>query len=222
LAPPYRKWFRCIRRRWLEGEVPLDDLQWDPDNMELSLVIVDHFKQVAPILARASSVSCTLGEGQADLVELLTECRPKASGLPVLAFENTLKPDDKTRKKLWEGGWHILHTITDRVCSRRRPPKSDHCILVECEEYLSIVVAESAKDYFNPELIGIGKPVRPVPEDHLKFHAQRKRAMVNSLHQLIAVFCFGALSQRGFSIGGNIWRPLWLGLNEIIRISITV
>jgi len=168
---------------------------------ESKVFVVDHFKQVALILKLASSVSCSLGPGQSSLAELLSECGP-VNNVPILAFENTLSPELSTN-----GRWKVLHTITDRICSDRKSRDSERCVWVRCEKYISIVAAETVRDAFNPEFVGDGRPVHLVPENALEFHRQKKRALVNSLHQLLALLCLRALSERDLPSEGQ-YLPL--------------
>lgn len=197
---PYHKWFKCVRLHWSQWDATKDMLPNTNDNP--LLLIVDHFKQAAPFLKLASSISCSLASGQADFAELLSECEPNENGVPVLAFENTI---DRSLKE--NGNWTISHVITDRICSSRESRDSSRCIRVQNEKYLSIIAAEANEWIFNPLLVGKGKPIQMVPEADLKFFALKKRALVNSLHELFAILCSTALSEGGLSTGGQ-YLPL--------------
>ena len=210
--PPYRKWFRCLRKRWLDDKIKAHKLNFNPS--QPLLLVVDHFTQVAPLLKLATRLSCSLGGGQYALGELLTDYHPANTKVHILAFENKLEgklkvfSENTNKKKLKDCvDWPVYPAITDRICSDRQRWESERSILVQNEEYLKVIVPNIAADCFDSDLVGDKKPVCLVPAEDLPFHAWKKRSLVNSLHQLLALFCFRALSKRHIPTGGQ-YLPL--------------
>jgi hypothetical protein len=70
-----------------------------------------------------------------------------------------------------------------------------------------MISATATKRHFAPDLVGDDKQIRLVPAEDLQFLALKKRALVNSLHQLLAILCFRALSEQGLPSGGQ-YLPL--------------
>jgi hypothetical protein len=203
----YRKWFTCVQHLCSGGEI--DAKQLPATNSGPILLVVDHFWQVAPMVRSAASLSCSLMGGQSTFAELLADAEPPA-GTIVLAFENTLleplrKLSESTNNSPAEGKLRVFHAVTDRICSDR--VLSEHCIRVQCETHLSVIAAQETRDCFDANHVSDNGPVHLVPAKDIRFHARKKRALVNSLHQLLALFCFQALSERGIPVGGQ-YLPL--------------
>jgi hypothetical protein len=211
-TPPYRKWFRCLRKTWDDGDIVEDDLSTSP--RQPLLIVVDHYSQVGSVLKFATRLSCSLGGGQSALGEMLTECHPANPRVYILAFENTIEGKlkgfcERTQKNTPNSciDWLLYPVITDRICSERKSLEGEHSVWVECEEHLKVIAPAIAEDCFDPYLIGKNKPVNIVPPEDLPFHIWRKRGLVNSLHQLLALFCLRALSERRIPTGGQ-YLPL--------------
>jgi len=206
---PYRRWFRCLRKPWSERELTESELEINP--VEPLLLVVDHFAQVAPILKSSGQLSCSLGSGQKSLGELLVDCKPPSSETYILAFENQIEGNLEffaKRTRLKEPvEWPVYPVITDRICSDRKPKDGQRCIWAQCEKHLKVVAPEIAINCFDSALVGANKPVHLVPAEDLGFHVEKKRGLVNSLHQLLALFCFRALSEHRIPTEGQ-YLPL--------------
>jgi hypothetical protein len=206
---PYREWFRCLRKSWSESVLKESELNINlPEPL---LLVVDHFTQVAPILGVAAQLSCSLGGGQKSLGELLADSRHPSSKAYILAFENQIEGNLKTyadRTRLKKSvDWPVYPVITDRICSDRKPKDGGRAIWAQCEEYLKVIAPQHAANCFDSALTGANKPVHLVPAEDLYFHVEKKRALVNSLHQLLALFCFRALSEHHIPTEGQ-YLPL--------------
>lgn len=199
----------CRRVKKAEGAVSKRMLpKNDGDDI---LLLVDNLDQVGPILRHASSLSCSLRDGQRALAKVLLNNKPGELYRPVLAFENTVNGHLKEVCGRQSCRWRLRHVLTDRICGKRIEDDELGKIVVPCEPFLRIVTSDedSTRAVFDSELVtlsGAGdaaRPIRLVSESSLEFHRNRKRWTVNSLHETLALFARSRLKQRGISPRGQ-------------------
>lgn len=193
-----------------EADSSLDEGVLSTGDKKPLVVMVKDIAAVAPLMPQATSISCALRGGQADLAELLlNNDRDVATERPVLAFENT--PDDDLQEICHNRvrSWKLFPVITDRICGHREvaDPRFGR-VVVPCERYLRMITAkdERVRRVFRGELLteeGRGsdqKAVRLVDATSLSFHRSRKRWLVNSLHEVIGLFSASMLRQNGLPL----------------------
>jgi hypothetical protein len=193
--PPYEQSFECVWRVNSKAAITCDDRELS--SRAPVLLVVGDLSQVAHLLGSATSLSCSLGSGQPALAALLAKF-PLSNNkrIPVVGFENTVDP---SLQKIERKGWEFFHAVTDRICVDRKLGAKSNQIDVDCEGYLSVVVARECGLIFESRLTSDKepRPIRLVNGDHVAFHARKKRALVNSLHQILALFCLRALREQG-------------------------
>jgi hypothetical protein len=207
-AQKYQKTDNCVLPCIVHhGKKPLDANVIRKARKSSCVIFVDRMAVVAPLLKSAGSISCALKGGQADLAEVLlnNDGRPTR---PVLAFENTLNSDLINVCGHRVNGWKLYPVITDRICGKRVSDKKYGRVMVPCERFLRMVTADVAqvRKVFGQRFVtktGRGsdaKPVRLVKEPSLEFHHKRKRWLVNSLHEVLALFSGSTLVKSGIPL----------------------
>lgn len=175
------------------------------------VVLLDELGQIGPVLRHATSLSCALRDGQSSLAKILLNNRGGNQGQPLLAFEN--KVNDKLTKACARLScpWKLFHVLTDRICGKRIEDEDYGEILVPCEQFLRMVAAndDGVRSVFDEARVttaGRGDEERPiilVAGGSLGFYEKRKRWMVNSLHEMLALIATSRLSQRRIQAEGQ-------------------
>ena len=130
---------------------------------------------------------------------VLRRGKPARSEVPVLAFENTLLP---SLAEQLPHGWRTYQTVTDRICSGFTVGENNtQSVCATCEHHLEIVASKELAAVFS--LKASEEKVRFVPERYLPVHVRRKRALVNSVHEILAVLHLNGLASLGVSSSGQ-------------------
>jgi hypothetical protein len=154
-------------------------------------------------------VSCSLGEGQNELIRML---RLSNSWSKTLIFENTAH-------KNWKGLKRCYQVIVDRICWHVEPYSPNIGIVSHCEksEYVrfcwpkSAGVPEKARPGHRPEGEQIDLPpesLKAVADGDFKREYSRKRALINAPHAIAAVLSHRVLADRGMAPGNQYLAPL--------------
>lgn len=195
--------FMCVRKERRQGDVTVNDIQ-SPS----TLLILDSWEQMSPLLHIAASASFSLGDSQTTIQECFLGAGRQAPA-PLLVFENQIRIDDGTFRR---ANWIVNHVVVDRICSKRMMEQDK--VIVKCEEYLSMIAPNKIAHLLSMDLLwdsAKGCGIRLVDPAHLPFYALRKRALVNSVHEIVALFCMQILHDKQISAKGQV-LPIVQGL----------
>jgi hypothetical protein len=172
-------------------------------------------EQLSVIRQKASDlvVSCSLGDGQNELIRML---KMSESWSKVLIFENTAHDN-------WSGLKRCYQIVVDRICWHVDPYTPNGGIISHCErsKYVrfywpkSSGIPEKAQTGSRPPGEKIDLPpcsLNPIPDADFERQHSRKRALINAPHAIAAVLSHHVLAYRRMSPGNQYLAPLQLML----------
>lgn len=162
----------------------------DKSTAHRRLLVVERFTVAKKLVEAATSITCSLKDGQDLLVALLMNAPLPAVEVPVLVCENRFAKAEWDRLK---APWKVSQVVVDRICTDRAYSKDSNQIEVKCEEQCEIIAPSWARGVFNAQQLG----THFVPAEHIAFVSEKKARLVNSVQQVFALLAASAVRGQG-------------------------
>jgi len=164
----------------------------------------DNWERYKKFIENSDTLSCSLKDGQEDLIRLLHKLKLK-QGTTVFPFENVIDRGFDSLK-----GLTTIKVVADRICHSRKVFKDR--VEVEAEHRGEIVLNCSRESF--PQLFESRmEDIKLIFSEHpgvFEYYYRRKRYLINGLHFALTICCYDAL--RELNIPHRKWGEQYLSI----------